>query len=1325
MASSRKTYDTDVIYLRRIFARDSSNNTIPSENILVVNSNGEGIWQDSSKLFYSAGFLYLSTAFASLSNGLSNYIFSPMQYIDSGGPLSNVEFSTGVNFMSSITVQNSLTVGNATTMNTLAVQGLTTMNGFTNTNNAVFKSNILLSNTIAHDISYLGSRTSNLIINSRGQVQFYQRTNTDDTFNPPTANSNLLMTIDRREVTFENNIIIKGNATFGSLSTSALKLFWLSSGQAAIDNLYAKSLSTTTLTADTISTNNFFAKKYNFDNTQFNFTNISAGTMCANTISSQTLFSANISVGKIQATSLSVGNLYVANLAISSLFVNSISANTFALNVLSAGIIAARIISTPQLIMGNLSTGYFYSSNANILEGSFSSILTNNLRASTINTLKVSTGYIQIPYISTLYGEFNLLSSVTYIGSLVSTSCTKVSSLYSPYHESGSSFIGYLSAGRAVFSTLTVPTLAVSQLSCGTSYTGLATMSSLSTGYIYTPYARVGILNADTILNFGVNYEVFSISSLNVKKINTSFLEIPDITASTIDVELLSSGIIIGGILKTSTIQVEHGNALNYTIGTLTASLIKNDVISSVSVEANTISSQNIYTKSISTNILTVTTFLMDTFQTKTISTINLYGKTISSGILTTDQLSCGKVLGTLSGPTLSFNDGVFTNLILSKYIKTDNLIITGNSSLSNTALFGPTNFLDSCNYNAQINATGFATHVFNNTVQSNATIVTATINTAIIENLSFTNINAGATVFMSNVKINSLSNLILSTGTITGNSGFYNTLKTSSLTVSSIIIGNFNPQNIVCDNITTKSYNVDVLSTNFAIISTLSANMAYMNTANIKSMNILSNLGIGTTSSVTNLDVVGSANIGRAWRFFIGLGSRVPSIKVSYDGKKWLDANNTFSKQGNVAYWTGKLWIAGGTKDSVSEITLKYSIDGFTWVDCFFDTPGIYPSVINTITSINGILFAGGDGIYKSTDGIYWATLNPVPAILGTVTKIAFNKVNITIAVNTGSVGGADIVASYGKTLYYTTIDDMNLGNLQITSLYKYRMNDIVWTGNKWIAVGSYDNSFLRTIITANDPANWNAISNDISGVSVNGNCIGYNDFIILVGITKAYITGSPNTAILYSVDSGNTWDYCSGIEIDEIFSVAWNGSYWVAVGNNIGNNGNDSYYYSPDGIVWTLGNPNNPLQNINSIVWSGNSNFPVSTLINGSLETLLLTVNMDLNVGCNVTYGKQLRNTSTSWTVPQLRALSSIENYAYVNNYNANVGNLYLGIPAYSNDTFDNVIYTANNATISSFTSNILSSGQMTKTVFLSYSTVAKIGWLAIPGNPMWKVW
>jgi len=371
-----------------------------------------------------------------------------------------------------------------------------------------------------------------------------------------------------------------------------------------------------------------------------------------------------------------------------------------------------------------------------------------------------------------------------------------------------------------------------------------------------------------------------------------------------------------------------------------------------------------------------------------------------------------------------------------------------------------------------------------------------------------------------------------------------------------------------------------------------------------------------GATNPI--LEVKGVAWNGNLW-VAVGANSEYTiSIITSPDGITWTPANNNvFNGQYATALgiaWNGSLWVAIGSNSDFT-VTIATSPDGFTWTARSnpFNSPDARGIAWNgSLWVAVGRNIGRSVTIITSPDGITWTAATGNPFSLGTGNGIAWNGyLWVAVGYNEGQTLGSIATSTDGITWTYSSNNPFTGG----------QGRGIAWNGI-WVAVG-YGSA---TIATSPDGMTWTARTNpfnSVQGIAWNGSlwvAVGYNvDPSVTIATSPDGITWTPATsmfiggnavashrtlypplpsekfcvaggggtsALAYSYD-GLSWNSTTS-SLTAVRGVAWNGSLWVAVGNN--DDGSVTITTSPDGITWTDAS-NNPFTSRYGygIAWNG----------------------------------------------------------------------------------------------------------------------------------------
>jgi hypothetical protein len=405
-------------------------------------------------------------------------------------------------------------------------------------------------------------------------------------------------------------------------------------------------------------------------------------------------------------------------------------------------------------------------------------------------------------------------------------------------------------------------------------------------------------------------------------------------------------------------------------------------------------------------------------------------------------------------------------------------------------------------------------------------------------------------------------------------------------------------------------------------------------------------------TSDQTYIDAVyGTATNGIQWVIggdVSGNGGAGINNPLAYSVDPTAQTSWTLSANGDVIFpsgktytilWSGSLWIAGG-----EDAPIAYSSDGITWtagnstlVFCYAVASNrVLPNVGTTVIPnrnvgpVTGVAVAdlGGDpgsnAIVYTRDGINWQSSTNGDVAMGStrMESVAYNGIQ-WLATTVAPIAESNIIiySSDGITWYPS---DASQNTEACYSL--------AWNGSLWIA-GVSPNSILYS----KNGINW-TISTSANAVFPDGVSIVSSNGPLFV----AYAMGGTTRQLGYSTDGINWTASTTSGDID-LASIAWNGSYWLAVGGNyvtspnvlqsydginwsetvnVGGDGtylsalcwNGSFwvmsgifltYTSTDAITWTSSMPLSNDQTFSEIAWDG-SKFIAVSYDNPSLNTI-----------------------------------------------------------------------------------------------------------------------
>ena len=363
----------------------------------------------------------------------------------------------------------------------------------------------------------------------------------------------------------------------------------------------------------------------------------------------------------------------------------------------------------------------------------------------------------------------------------------------------------------------------------------------------------------------------------------------------------------------------------------------------------------------------------------------------------------------------------------------------------------------------------------------------------------------------------------------------------------------------------------------------TIAWNGSYWMAAGSSTNIITSSDGINWTVAATNpfgiSNVSGIAWNGSLWVAVGGIDTGVTGIATSPDGIIWTKSINDplSGKSKNAVAWNGSYWVVVGGSGS-NGFTIATSYDGMNWTPRSSPFDSGSPSGVawnGTVWVVVGGNSTGGPLLVFSYDGKTWSPATVQGTVTAALSSVAWNG-QIWVALING-------IPTIIRSRDGQTWDSPQ----RITSLTS--ISNISWNGTVWVATGD------PTIATSPDAITWTRQNTPASlayGIFVTSRRVlpfSSNlsvDTLKTNNITTSTINGVPFSAtssanvvsenftvagddsggMAYSYD-GLTWT-ATASKVGSCYGQAWNGSYWVAVGDATRNG--SPIATSSDGINW-----------------------------------------------------------------------------------------------------------------------------------------------------------
>jgi len=273
------------------------------------------------------------------------------------------------------------------------------------------------------------------------------------------------------------------------------------------------------------------------------------------------------------------------------------------------------------------------------------------------------------------------------------------------------------------------------------------------------------------------------------------------------------------------------------------------------------------------------------------------------------------------------------------------------------------------------------------------------------------------------------------------------------------------------------------------------------------------------------------------AWSPTLGLYIAVGNpgyIATSTDGINWTAVPSvpTTETLDGAAWLDGRFYAVGGHG------TVLTSANGLDW------TKATSPSISWTLSDVAWNGQSGPGAVFVATgyfsalisnDGNTWTEVANPPAAYNDRVVWGGGSANVFVTVGTSN----DIFTSPDGITWTQRFENQQTGIAQMA------INDVAWTGTRFVAVGQ-----KGSIFASDDGLVWSIVA---SG----------SDLTSLMYDGSHYIAAGHNGRMVVSTDA-TTWDYhYMGDDTYYIYGMAYNGSRYVAVGQQYG-------LYSNDGLSW-----------------------------------------------------------------------------------------------------------------------------------------------------------
>lgn len=272
----------------------------------------------------------------------------------------------------------------------------------------------------------------------------------------------------------------------------------------------------------------------------------------------------------------------------------------------------------------------------------------------------------------------------------------------------------------------------------------------------------------------------------------------------------------------------------------------------------------------------------------------------------------------------------------------------------------------------------------------------------------------------------------------------------------------------------------------------------------------------------------------------FVAVGNY--TLITSKDGVKWTSVPSSGIFWSKVTWVKGRFFAEGmkyiDERTGKSVTVLKTSKNGKVWQDLV--NLGPLPSKNYGGTSIYYFdpLYDGKQfmaytdiGIYSSADGVKWKLVKKIELKPISLRRLAIGNGKLVVVGGDQDTFNSEYEHNNDRGLWQ--IDSK--GNYQYKlELEKYPLNDLIWTGSQFFAVGVHG-----LMMTSKDGMKWTQLTSPTQ-----------ESLYRVIRANGVYYTTGSNGLIMTSEDL-KTWKKLKTSTIETIRSIAWSGKKFVAVGD------------------------------------------------------------------------------------------------------------------------------------------------------------------------------